>query len=766
MADGTVVIDTDLDASGFTNGVKSLGSVASKGLGAVTSAVKVTSTALVGLTGAATVVGMGFEASMSQVAATMGLTAEEINNGSESFETLRQAAKDAGATTQFSASQSAEALNYLALAGYSAEKAVETLPTVLNLAAAGGMELAYASDLVTDSMSALGDMAGSVDNFVDKLAVTSQKSNTSISQLGEAILTVGGTAKVLAGGTTELNTALGILADNGIKGAEGGTALRNIILSLSAPTDKAAKKMKELGLQVLDAEGNMRPMNDLFNDLNGILLDMTQGEQTQVLNELFNKTDLKSVNALLANSGERFDELSAYINDCNGSAANMADTMNNNLKGKITQLGSALEGLGIEIYESIDAGLKSAVDEAITNVGRLTDAFKNNGFEGLIEEAGAVLSEFMVKVAEYAPKVVDTAVQLIQSFITAIQDNLPTIVQSALKIGQSVLEGIIETLPQILEMGIQVIHELIVGLTQTIPDLIPVAIDAIITMATTLIDNMDLIIDAGIELIFALIEGIIEALPTLIEKVPEIINSFWEAFDRNLFKIVQAGLQLIVKLGQGIIENIPLIIDNAGEIVTAIWNTISHINLFQLGKNLMTKLGDGIKGMIGNIKSAMSDIGKNIMEGVWNGINSMKQWLSDKVSGIFSGIVNTAKKVLGIHSPSRVFRDQVGKFMAEGVSVGFEEESANVEKDMQKNLQDITAKMRHTVDLENDNMSASIVSKSIYESKVNSEDDEDSEGKTVIETTVVIDGREFAKATTPYIDKELNKTANRKKRGG
>lgn len=718
MADGTVVIDTDLDASGFTNGVKSLGSVASKGLGAVTSAVKVTSTALVGLTGAATVVGMGFEASMSQVAATMGITVDEIANGSEVFELLKQAAKDAGATTQFSASQSAEALNYLALAGYSAEKAVETLPTVLNLAAAGGMDLAYASDLVTDSMSALGDMAGSVDNFVDKLAVTSQKSNTSVSQLGEAILTVGGTAKVLAGGTTELNTALGILADNGIKGAEGGTALRNIILSLTAPTDTAARKIKELGLQVLDAEGNMRPMNDIFNDLNGILSDMTQGEQTQVLNELFNKTDLKSVNALLANSGERFDELSAYINDSDDAAANMAETMNNNLKGKITQLGSALEGLGVEIYESIDIGLKSAVDEAITSVGRLSDAFKENGFDGLIEEAGAVLSDFMVKIAEYARKVVDTAVQLIQSFITAIQNNLPTIVQSALKIGQSVLSGIMETLPQMLEMGIQVIQELITGLTQTLPDLIPVAIDAIITMATTLIDNMDVIVDAGIELIFALVEGIIDALPTLIEKVPEIINNFWEAFDRNLFKIIQAGLQLIVKLGKGIIDNLPLIVANAGEIVTAIWNTISHINLFQLGKNLMTKLGDGIKGMIGNVKSTMSDIGKNIMEGVWNGINSMKQWITDKITGIFSGIVNSAKKILGIHSPSRVFRDEVGKYMAEGVGVGFEEESDNVEKDIQQSLEHLTAQMRHIVEVENANMSANISNKTMYESEV------------------------------------------------
>ena len=220
-------------------------------------------TAIAGIGVASIKTAADFESSMSQVAATMGMTSQEIENGSKDYEKLEKAARDMGSATQYSASEAAEALNYLALAGYDVDRSVETLPIVLNLAAAGGIDLASASDMVTDAMSALGDTAGTAENFVDKMAKTSQKSNTSIAQLGEAILTVGGTAKTLAGGTTELNTALGILADNGIKGAEGGTALRNMILSLSAPTDTAAEKMEELGLKVFDANGNMRPMNDL-----------------------------------------------------------------------------------------------------------------------------------------------------------------------------------------------------------------------------------------------------------------------------------------------------------------------------------------------------------------------------------------------------------------------------------------------------------------------------------------------------------------------
>ena len=375
-------------------------------------------------------VGMDFESGMSQVAATMGMTTQEIAGGSEAYTKLENAAKEAGNTTQFSATQAAEALNYMALAGYDADKAVETLPTVLNLAAAGGMDLATASDMVTDSMSALGDKAGTTESFVDKMAKTSQKSNTSVQQLGEALLSVGGTAKSLAGGVTEANTVLGIFADSGTKGAEGGTALRNVILSLTAPTDTAKKKMQELGLKVFDANGNMRPLNETFQDLNGILGNMTQGEQTEVLNTIFNKVDLKSVNALLANSGERFNELSGYIENSTGAAEQMAATMNDNLQGKITILKSGLEGLGIAAYEKFETPLKNAVTN-ITNVigdlqtnltsGELSDALDKvaTGFGNLVEKASEIIVAVLPKILEGLGWILDHG-DTIASLIAAI----------------------------------------------------------------------------------------------------------------------------------------------------------------------------------------------------------------------------------------------------------------------------------------------------------------------------------------------------------
>lgn len=372
MNDGSVVIDALLSLDKFKGGVNTIksdlqsianaaersGTDAAKRLGASMTAAGTNMTKFltvpIAAAGAASVkVAATFESSMSQVAATMGLTADEAARGERGFNDLERAAIEMGSKTQFSASQAAEALNYLALAGYDSQKSIETLPIVLNLAAAGGMELASASDMVTDAMSALGLETDQAESFVDKMAVTAQKSNTSVSQLGEAVLTVGGTAKVLRGGVTELNAELGILADNGIKGAEGGTALRNIILSLTAPTDTAASTMKKLGLEVFDAEGNMRSLDDIFRDLNGTLSTMNDADRLEVLSTLFNKVDLKSANALLAGSGDRFAELAGYIDSSDGAAENMAKTMNSNLNGKLTQLSSAVEGAAIVIGNSL-----------------------------------------------------------------------------------------------------------------------------------------------------------------------------------------------------------------------------------------------------------------------------------------------------------------------------------------------------------------------------------------------------------------------------
>ncbi len=354
--------------------------------------------------------GSSFEASMSQVAATMGMTAEEVNSGCESYTLLADAAKECGKTTMFSASEAAEALNYLALAGYDAEKAAATLPKVLDLAAAGGLDLAYASDLVTDSMAALGLETDQLDRYIDEMAKTSQKSNTSVQQLGEATLVCAGTASLAGQGLESMNTELGVLANNGIKGAEGGTHYRNVILSLVSPTEKASIALNELGVKTADSSGNMRDLNDILTDMDASMAGMASEEKTQMISRIFNKTDIAAVNALLKGTGEEYDSLNAEIRDCSGAAAAMAETLNNNLKGKVTILQSALEGLGISAYEIFDGDLKKAVDAATGAVGRLQRSIDSGAL-------GVSLNRLSESVGEFA-----------ENAISAGEDALPVMI--------------------------------------------------------------------------------------------------------------------------------------------------------------------------------------------------------------------------------------------------------------------------------------------------------------------------------------------------
>lgn len=387
--------------------------------GAIKEGIKALASGIKTIATAATQTGMSFEASMSQVAATMGMTTEEIANGSAEYEILSKAAQDCGKATMFSASQSAEALNYLALAGYDAEKAASTLPRVLNLAAAGGLDLAYASDLVTDSMAALGLEMSELDNYIDEMAKTSQKSNTSVAQLGEATLVCAGTVALTGQSLETMNTALGVMANNGLKGAEGGTHLRNILLSLSAPTDKASAEIKSLGLRVYDSSGKMRDLNDILIDMNKQMSVMTQGDKTKTINTIFNKTDIAAVNALLKSTNGEYSDLNAQIKDCSGAAQAMADTLNDNLKGKVTILQSALEGLGITAYDLFDDDMKSAVDSATDAVGRLQEEI-DSGDLGVslrnMSEALGEVAENAIGAAEKAlPKLIDGFTWLLEN---------------------------------------------------------------------------------------------------------------------------------------------------------------------------------------------------------------------------------------------------------------------------------------------------------------------------------------------------------------
>lgn len=408
---GQGINNADQQSSNFANTIQNAVSVALGNL--LTQAISKAKGALIDFAKQSVQVGMSFDSSMSQVAATMGVTADEVQE-------LRDYAKQMGATTAFSATESAQALNYMALAGYDAEKSMEMLPNVLNLAASGAMSLSKASDMVTDAQSALGLSMDETAEMVNKMAMTASKSNTSVEQLGEAMLQIGGTAKKLKGGTTELATILGILADNGMKGAEGGTHLRNMMNSLMSPTKDATDMMDKLGISLYDAEGNMRSLNDVFVDIRTAMSEMaTQEERDKVVSTIFNARDMKAAEAMLANVGDRYQELSGYIDQAAGSAQKMADTQLDNLQGDVTLFKSALEGAQITLSEKLEPTLRQVTKVGAQAVSEMSQAFGEHGLKAAIDAAHkAIYDGFGEDTAKQIYKVEAATKAALAAFIT------------------------------------------------------------------------------------------------------------------------------------------------------------------------------------------------------------------------------------------------------------------------------------------------------------------------------------------------------------
>lgn len=615
MADYSITGDTKLDTSGFTKGVSSM-TVAAGNL--ISDLTKTAATKLAGLAKSSVSVGMNFDASMSQVAATMGTTVDQIDN-------LTKVAKEMGSTTKFTATQAADALNYLALAGYDADKAAEVLPSVLNLAAAGGMDLAYASDLVTDAMASLNIEANkqNVDDFGNKLAMAASKANANVSQLGEAILTVGGTAANLKGGTTELTTALGLLANVGIKGAEGGTHLRNIILSLQSPTDEATKLMQKLGLSVYDSQGKMRGLNDILGDLNSAMNGMTQGQKDSIINRLFNKTDLAAVNGLLAAQGDQWDTLAAQIDSADGAMGQMAETQIDNLQGAMTIMSSAFEGMQLAVYDELEPTLTEAVKWGTDCLTQLTTALSEGGPEAMLAAAGEIISDLAAGIAAQLPGLMQTGVEIITQLT----------------------EDIVAATPAMLDTAAEVLGALAQGLVDNIPDLIASAAEVIAGFIGYLGDHADEMTTAGLQIIESLIIGITDNLPGLIEAAGATIAKFAAALISNLPKILECAAAIMTTLVDGILYSIE--------------------NLAEAALACVAKL----VGVWDGSMDEWGHIGENIVSGLLNGIkgawNSLTKWVSNGINGLVSGV----KGRLGIHSPSKVF-DEIGVQVCNGLAQG------------------------------------------------------------------------------------------------
>ena len=621
--------------------------------------------AVTGLGTAAVTTAANFESSMSQVQATMGITKDSMSTvdgqSVNTMKTLSELAKKMGSETAFSASECAEALNYLALAGYDTQQMCDTLPTVLNLAAAGDIELASASDMVTDAMSALGMGVDEAGTMVDQMAKTASTTNTSVAQLGEGILTIGATAKTVKGGTAELNTALGILANNGIKGAEGGTHLRNIILSLQNPTDKAADQMEALGLSVYDSEGNMRSLNDILGDLNGSMEGMTSAEKSNIISKIFNKTDLSSVNALLANTGSTWDDLQKNIANSGGAAQQMADTQLDNLQGQITILKSALEGLAISFGEL----LMPAIKQIVGWVQKFVD-FLNSLSEGTKKTVVtiALLAAALGPVLIVIGKVI-SAVGTIMTVVPKIVGVINTVKGAFSALNTTMLANpivlIIAAIAALVAAFIYLwnncdgFRQFWINLWENVKQIAITVWDAIKTFLVTAwntIKTTATTVFEGIKSFFSTIwDGIKLIFSTVVEAIKTIIVTYFTIYKTVITTVFNAVKTVITTIWNAIKTVITAIVTAIQTFITTAWNTIKTIvttvvnGIKTAVTGAFTAMWTGITTTIGNIVTTIKTGFQTAVSFITGLAKSAVTWGMDIIDGIVRGIKNCIGKV-------------------------------------------------------------------------------------------------------------------------
>lgn len=517
--DGTLKFDTSIDSKGFQSGIDGIGSIAEKGLKATGAILAGTATAI-GAIGAASVkVGSDFEASMSKVAAISGATGDDLK-------ALTDKAKEMGATTKFSASESADALQYMAMAGWKTEDMLNGLEGIMNLAAASGEDLATTSDIVTDALTAFGLSAEDSTHFADVLAQASSNANTNVGMMGETFKYVAPVAGALGYTAEDTALAIGLMANSGIKASQAGTSLRSIMSRMAKPTKEVQGAMGKLGVSLTDSNGNMKSLNEVMGDLRNGFAGLSEAEAAEMAAALGGQEAMSGLLAIVNASDDDFDKLSDAIYSCDGAAKRMADTMNDNLQGQITILKSGLEGLGISLYENMEAPLKEVVKEAQNMVQQLQDAFNNGGLDEVVSTVGDIFAQIVEKAASAAPDLIDVASDMIQSFLTGINNNLPEIASAGVDIVTSLGSALIENTGLLWSTGVALLAEVLSGLADNMPQLVESAKDALSQFGSALVEYAPSIGESAAKIVSYLASAVIENLPQIIEVGKQIVQGF------------------------------------------------------------------------------------------------------------------------------------------------------------------------------------------------------------------------------------------------
>lgn len=695
--DGTVKIGTELDGSGIKRGIEDINGTAKSGFSKFSEIGKNALSVFAGnmltevvsqaknAAGAVLGIGMNFESGMSKVQAISGASGEELA-------ALTDKAKEMGAKTKFSATESAEAMQYMAMAGWKTGDMLNGIEGIMNLAAASGEDLATTSDIVTDALTAFGLSAQDSTHFADVLAQASSNANTNVGMMGETFKYVAPVAGAMGYSAEDVATAVGLMANSGIKASQAGTSLRSILTRMAKPTKEVQTAMDQLGVSITDSDGNMKSLHEIMDELRTGFSGLSEDEKTNMAATLGGTEAMSGLLAIVNASDGDYQKLTDSINNCSGAAESMAETMQNNLEGQLTIFRSAREALAQEIYESIQEPLKNLTKVGIEAVSNLTQGFSEGGVMGMIDAAGQMASAF----AENLPSIIEQGLPLIEGFTENLRSNAGKLVDGGIELMLNLAQGLMDGLPAML---------------QHIPQIV-------INIAGIINDNAPKLLMAGVELIGILAKGLIQAIPDLIAALPQIIQAI--AATIQAFNWLALGSNIITLLKNGITSMVGAVQSAGMGIFNAVKGAIQNLpqTLLSIGKSGGTGILNGLKGIAGSIKGAATsiltgivsaltslpskllglakngaqsivkgftgqswgNIGKNIITGITAGITGSVGKLAEAAKNAAKKAFDAAKDFLGIHSPSKLMRDVIGKNMIAGFESGIVAETPNLEK--------------------------------------------------------------------------------------
>lgn len=622
--DGSLIFDTRIDSKGFKDGMDKLKSAGTKAIKAVGKAVVATGAAIGGLGVAATRVGMDFEKAMSRVGALSGATGKEL-------EALEKTALELGKSTVFSASQAAEGMQYLAMAGFEVNDTIAAMPGLLNVAAAGQLELGTAADITSNILSGFGIAAEETGKVADVLTKAFTSSNTSLESLGETMKYAAPIASAAGFGLEEVAAAAGMLGDAGIQGGQAGTTLRGVMLRLVNPPKQAADALNALGVSITDSAGEMKPLAEIVTDLEKATEGMTDAQRTAIISQIAGQQAASGLLAIMDMGGDKLAEFTEELENAGGTAERVANEQIDNLAGDIELLKSALEFTGIMIYQGFDKPLRDVTQTVtgyIERIGNAIEAHDNleDGLAAAIDIIGEMLADGLNAFADFAPKLLDMARNLIIAFIDGIRVNKSSLVEATTEIILSLLNSVFEIIPMFLELGIEIIQELGRGIVKSLPSLIDAAKESISWIIIMITENLPILMDLGVQIIMMLIEGITSFIPELIT----------------------LGMGLLVYLTEAILDNIPVIIDAAVSIIDGLIEGLAIMlpEILEMGLTIILMLIEGIIGNIDQLIQTTILLVETIVEFILDNLDMIIDASLEIVMAIVEGLLDNIDLII------------------------------------------------------------------------------------------------------------------------